>query len=88
MLTRVDAIVLPTLPIIPPTLAEGAKAASGVELTLLVRPFNVSGHPAISIPVPSLADGPVSVQMVGRWDADLALCDAMSRLQRSLAAKS
>ena len=88
LLTRVDAIVLPTLPIIPPTLAAGAQAASGVELTRLVRPFNVSGHPAISIPIPSLADGPVSLQMVGRWDADLALCDAMSRLQKSLASKS
>jgi amidase len=80
-LTTVDALVLPTLPIFPPTLERGAQAASGVELTRLVRPFNVSGHPAISIPVPSLGDGPVSMQIVGRWHADLSLCDAMARLQ-------
>lgn len=76
-----DALALPTLPILPPTLTDGAKAASGVELTRLVRPFNVSGHPAISLPVPPLANGPVSLQLVGRWNADAALCDAMARLQ-------
>lgn len=84
VLESVDALALPSLPIYPPSLADGAQAASGVALTRLARPFNVSGHPAISIPVPSMAGGPVSLQLVGRGDADAALCDAMASLQASL----
>jgi amidase len=47
LLQEADALVLPTLPIVPPTLEE-ADARAVVPLTRLVRPFNLSGHPAIT----------------------------------------
>jgi hypothetical protein len=51
LLDGADALVLPTLPIVPPTLAEAADARAVVPLTRLVRPFNLSGHPAITLPI-------------------------------------
>ena len=58
LLTRVDVIALPTLPKTPPTLEEGALATSGVSLTRYVRPFNLSGHPAIAIPLNNAGNTP------------------------------
>ncbi len=43
-LERADALVLPTLPIVPPRLGEIADARAVLRLTAFVRPFNVSGH--------------------------------------------
>lgn len=71
-----DALVLPTLPIVAPVLgaAEVTMDAAGAP-TLAVRAamlrltqlFNISGHPAISLPIraPGL---PVGLQLVGRRD--------------------
>jgi len=71
-----SALVLPTLPIVAPTLgAAQVTMDSGPSSTLLVRAamlrltqlFNVTGHPAISIPIPT--NGlPVGLQLVGRRD--------------------
>ena len=37
-----------------------------------VYPFNLTGHPALSIPSGFAADGlPTGLQIVGRWGADL-----------------
>jgi aspartyl-tRNA(Asn)/glutamyl-tRNA(Gln) amidotransferase subunit A len=37
-----------------------------------VYPFNLTGHPALTVPSGFAADGlPTSVQIVGRWGADL-----------------
>jgi amidase len=75
LLEQVDALVLPTLPIFPPSLTAGVNDASGIALTALVRPFNLTGHPALSIPVARTRRGPIAMQIVGRFGSDLALCD-------------
>ena len=71
-----SALVLPTLPIVAPVLgAAEVTMDAGPSSTLLVRAamlrltqlFNVTGHPAISIPI--LTNGlPVGLQLVGRRD--------------------
>lgn len=72
-LARVDALALPTLPDHPPTLAEAAGAGAALWLSSLVRPFNLSGHPALTLPV--AAGGlPAGLQLVGRIGQDEALC--------------
>jgi amidase len=79
-LERVDALVLPTLPIVPPRLGELADAGAVLRLTSFVRPFNVSGHPAMSIPLTTEANLPAGLQLVGRRGGDAALCAAAHRL--------
>jgi amidase len=79
-LQGVDALVLPTLPIVPPRLGEIADARAVLRLTAFVRPFNVSGHPALSIPLATEANLPAGLQLVGRRGGDAALCAAAHRL--------
>ena len=79
-LQTVDALVLPTLPIVPPRLGEAADARAALRLTAFVRPFNVSGHPALSIPLETDAKLPAGLQLVGRRGGDAELCAAAHRL--------
>jgi amidase len=73
-LEGVDALVLPTLPAFPMTIADAADAVASLRLTALVRPFNLSGHPAITLPIPAAQRLPVGIQLVGRIGEDAALC--------------
>jgi amidase len=73
-LTQVDALALPTLPDFPPTLAAAGDWRASVRTTSFVRPFNLSGHPAITLPVAAAGGLPIGLQLVGRLHADEALC--------------
>lgn len=74
LLLGFDALVLPTLPDVPLTLAAAGDAAAALETTRLVRPFNVSGHPALTLPLLTCAKLPAGLQLVARQGADAALC--------------
>ena len=90
-LDGVDALLLPTLPSLPPTLADVAAGRPVVALSALVRPFNLSGHPALSypVPVPANAGYPDSrvkagLQLVGRRGDDERLCALALHLEQAL----
>ena len=85
-LAEVDALVLPTMPLFPLTLADAADAAASLRMTALVRPFNLSGHPALSIPIEAPNGLPVGVQLVGRIGGDEALCAVARVLAEPLGA--
>jgi aspartyl-tRNA(Asn)/glutamyl-tRNA(Gln) amidotransferase subunit A len=68
-----DALVLPTLPIVAPPIGAEALAVAPGQAPVPVRTlmlkhtqlFNITGHPAISLPVPTHGL-PVGLQIVGR----------------------
>jgi amidase len=80
-------LLLPTMPTLPPTLSEaraGSKAVAG--MTPLVRPFNLSGHPALTVPVELDCGGlKVGLQIVGRKGQDELVCTFGAQLQQSMA---
>ncbi|MCU6676434.1 amidase [Leclercia tamurae] len=57
-------LALATLPELPPTLEEAKDPLSVVNLTRLVRPFNLSGHPALTLPAGTLHGRPVALQLI------------------------
>lgn len=94
-LDGVDALLLPTLPALPPTLAEVAAGKPVVALSALIRPFNLSGHPALSYPIPvpaAAAAVPANrlvkagLQLVGRHGDDERLCALALHLEHALCA--
>ena len=84
-LTGVDALAGPTVgycaPEQDPPFGVGDDNAEG----RFTGPYNLTGHPAVSIPVP--APGlPVGLQLAGRRDGDLALLELAAAAQRLLTA--
>lgn len=74
LLETFDAIALPTLAGPPVRLHDAGNAAAAIPMTAHCRPFNLSGHPAIALPVGEVDGVPVSLQLVGRPGGDEALC--------------
>jgi amidase len=72
------------MPLFPPTIAEAADAASTLRLTALVRPFNLSGHPALSIPIEAPEGLPIGLQLIGRIGEDAALTAVARALVETL----
>jgi Asp-tRNA(Asn)/Glu-tRNA(Gln) amidotransferase A subunit family amidase len=89
-LEGVSALVLPTLPIVAPvhgtanvTMDNGETLTVRAAMLRLTQLFNVTGHPAISLPVP--AEGlPVALQLVGRLDQTEALLEVAAACERLL----
>ena len=82
-LAGVDALAGPTVgycaPEQDPPFGAGDDNAEG----RFTGPYNLTGHPAVSIPVP--ASGlPVGLQLAGRRDGDLALLELAAAAQRLL----
>jgi amidase len=74
-LAEVDVLVMPTLPIVatdipPPGVSREESIARSTEMIVNTAPFDVSGHPATSVPA-GLAHGlPVGLMIVGRHYED------------------
>lgn len=69
-----DALVLPTMPCVPPTLAQAQDPRALISLTALVRPFNLSGHPAVTLPLRTESGLPAGLQLVAKKGDDARLC--------------
>lgn len=76
LLADTPLLALATLPELPPTLEEAKDPLSVVNLTRLVRPFNLSGHPALTLPAGTLDGRPIALQLVARKGAEGLLVQA------------
>ncbi|HKY21662.1 MAG TPA: amidase [Vicinamibacterales bacterium] len=79
-LVHCDALILPTLPIPAPKIGAETISIDGVKqpvramMLRLTQLFNLSGHPAISLPCGQTADGlPCGLQLVGKRQNTLEL---------------
>lgn len=84
VLEQVDALALPTMPDFAPTLNAALDAGAAISMTALVRPFNLSGHPAVTIPIMAPAGLPVGLQLVGKRGRDAALCALARKISDEL----
>jgi aspartyl-tRNA(Asn)/glutamyl-tRNA(Gln) amidotransferase subunit A len=87
-----EALLLPTLPITAPRLGEANVAIDGTAhpvRTLMLRltqPFNITGHPALSLPSGRGANGlPVGLQVVGRQHETEGLMQTALAIETALA---
>jgi aspartyl-tRNA(Asn)/glutamyl-tRNA(Gln) amidotransferase subunit A len=87
----VNALVLPTLPIVAPvhgasdvTLDNGGSLPVRAAMLRLTQLFNITGHPAISLPVP-VKGLPVGLQLVGHRGKTEELLAVASACERALA---
>jgi aspartyl-tRNA(Asn)/glutamyl-tRNA(Gln) amidotransferase subunit A len=82
---RYDVIATPTM-IAPPKLldAEGSIATEAyAEWAAPLYPFNLSSHPAMSVPAGMTGDGlPVGLQLIGPWFGEQRLLDVGALLER------
>lgn len=86
LLSHADVLVLPTLPVFPPHLSDAAQGNKLLNLTALVRPFNLSGHPALNIPLQSNTGQPLGLQLIAKHGQDEKLCLIAQALIESAAA--
>ncbi|MCM2292407.1 amidase [Allorhizobium sp. BGMRC 0089] len=80
LLERFDVLLTPALPHPPPLLSEAGEPAKVLTLTRYLRPFNLSGHPAIVLPVATPDGLPSGIQLVAPKGADARLIAMARRL--------
>lgn len=87
VLNEVDLLLAPVQPYAAPTHEQLASLAQDPEanrrLIQFTAPFNVSGHPCISLPCGFTADGlPIGCQFIAEWGGEAVLCRAGMAVQK------
>ena len=84
----VDFILTPATPVIAPPIGavevsvDGGSEPAGNAITRYTSFFNLTGHPAITLPCGMHSAGlPIGAQLVGRHYADEALLDLATRIE-------
>jgi len=79
-LSNVDALVLPTLASFPLSREAALAGKSDLAISSLTRPFNLSGHPAVTIPIPNSLGKPIAMQLVGAKGKDELICSIAKKI--------
>lgn len=83
-LARTPILAMPTMPDYPLLLADATDTRAVIGMTAFVRPFNLSGHPALTIPLMGASGLPVGLQLIAAKGADELLCAVARQLVRHL----
>lgn len=83
-----DVLAMPTTPVTAPPVGvdvpEGHAGRNPVDWSYFTYPFNLSGNPAVSMPIGLAADGmPVGLQLVARWGDERTLLPAAAAIERT-----
>jgi amidase len=86
-LAEVDVLVLPTLPMLPtvlpaPDAPREEYVARAFEMVQNTAPFDVTGHPAISVPCQPPGSLPIGLMIVGRHFADATVVRVAAAAER------
>ena len=84
--TDFDLLVTPTIPELPAERSEDGHVPADLRPTMeFTAPFNISGQPAISLPLHRTPDGiPVGVQLVAGADREDVLLAVSAQLEESI----
>ena len=80
---RVEVIALPTSPTFAPVIGD-----DDVALALFTLPFNLSGSPALALPVPTSGRLPASLQLVGPHEREDLLVAAGRQVEEAVRANT
>jgi aspartyl-tRNA(Asn)/glutamyl-tRNA(Gln) amidotransferase subunit A len=88
-LDGLDVLIAPTLPIEPPLVGAGTVTIGGTGYPVrnvmlrLTQPFNISGHPAVTLPAGRTSRGfSCGLQLIGRHGGTLPLLEAALACER------
>lgn len=73
VLTDMDALVTPTTPMTAPGFGDIQGTEGLLDTIALTSPFNLTGHPAMSVPCGYVGDRPVGLQIVSDWHDETML---------------
>lgn len=84
---QLDLLLTPTMPVTAPRVGvdvpAGHAGRNAVDWSYFTYPFNLTGHPAASIPVGFDAAGlPIGLQLVGRLDGEATILRAAAAIER------
>jgi amidase len=79
---EIDVLVLPTLEI-PPPLTGSLRPKDDAQLLSLVAPFNLSGHPAMSVPIGNHDELPIGIQLVANHHDEHLLFQLAAQLEQA-----
>lgn len=79
-----DALVTPTTPMTAPAFGEITTDDDFARTVANTVPFNVTGHPALSVPLTD-DEAPVGLQFVGEWDDERTLVTLGKVIERAQA---
>jgi amidase len=68
-----DALVMPTVPILPPRIDDPPASGDPLLRVLNTLPFDYTGHPALTVPCGAVDGLPVGLQLVGTAGAEATL---------------
>lgn len=84
LLKKHSLLILPALPHFPMTLVEALSGKTDLLISAYLRPFNLSGHPALTIPLKNELAKPISMQLVAAKGQDAWLCNVAKEIVKQI----